>query len=249
MSEEGAAAPSLGSSNSARPKATSLTSPGRTKSAPGVFFQYAPDMLSTAARAWRPCLKAIVCVFVGVALTYASGAYLVIKYGNCLQLELLAEHPDVASWPYPRDEFNSPRASFTRLRSTWSDYDKLATSVPFSLYGRSYGWPLRILKCWQNAPSTSAMVRKSAWHWGMRISKSGGIDPVIPLCPVWPGFAITTLFYAALAWGLWQVPLCIRRRYRMKRNRCTRCGYSLAGLAVAGTGAACPECGLAAGRA
>jgi hypothetical protein len=61
----------------------------------------------------------------------------------------------------------------------------------------------------------------------------------IPIIPIWPGFAINTLFYAAIAWGLWQVPLAIRRRRRRSLNRCVKCGYDLNGLAA---GAACPEC-------
>jgi len=62
----------------------------------------------------------------------------------------------------------------------------------------------------------------------------------LPLAPLWPGFALNTIFYAAIAWGLWQVPLAIRRRRRRARGLCTRCGYDRAGLSP---DALCPECG------
>ncbi len=63
---------------------------------------------------------------------------------------------------------------------------------------------------------------------------------LLPLAPLWPGFALNTIFYAALAWGLWHVPLAIRRRRRRRNGLCVRCGYDLKGLA---SGSPCPECG------
>jgi hypothetical protein len=56
-----------------------------------------------------------------------------------------------------------------------------------------------------------------------------------------PGFALNTLFYAALAWLLcWRIPILIRRHRRRIRGLCVKCAYDRAGLAP---GAACPECG------
>ncbi len=62
----------------------------------------------------------------------------------------------------------------------------------------------------------------------------------LPVIPLWPGFAVNTLFYAALAWGLWQVPLALRRRSRRRKGLCTHCAYDRTGIA---TDAPCPECG------
>jgi hypothetical protein len=64
----------------------------------------------------------------------------------------------------------------------------------------------------------------------------------IPLFPIWPGFALNTLFYAAIAWGLWRIPILIRRHRRRIRGLCLKCAYNRAGLAP---GARCPECGHA----
>jgi hypothetical protein len=78
-------------------------------------------------------------------------------------------------------------------------------------------------------------------YWGVRLRPMS--DPslgLLPLHPLWPGFALNTIFYSGLAWGLWQVPLAIRRRRRRRLNRCVKCGYDRAGLAA---DAHCPECG------
>ena len=64
-------------------------------------------------------------------------------------------------------------------------------------------------------------------------------ERLLPLRPLWPGFAVNTLFYTAVLW----LPLCgpfvLRRQIRRRRGRCIRCGYDLRGDLDAG----CPECG------
>ncbi len=65
--------------------------------------------------------------------------------------------------------------------------------------------------------------------------------PCIPVGPLWPGFAINTVFYAAILWMLFAAPFALRRRLRRKRGLCPACGYDLRGTASA----ACPECGSA----
>ncbi len=59
--------------------------------------------------------------------------------------------------------------------------------------------------------------------------------------PIWSGFAVNTLFYAAVLWLLTcgRAGLChsIRRFLWRRRGFCPVCGYPMAGSAV------CPECG------
>ncbi len=67
---------------------------------------------------------------------------------------------------------------------------------------------------------------------------------ILPLRPVWPGFAVNTLFYAALLWSLICSPFALRRFLRLRRGLCPKCAYPM------GESSVCTECGGAlAGRA
>jgi hypothetical protein len=67
---------------------------------------------------------------------------------------------------------------------------------------------------------------------------------LIRLRPRFPGFAINTIFYAAIVSVLFAVPGAVRRRVRRKRGQCVACGYSLRD----NVSEKCPECGAAASR-
>jgi tRNA(Ile2) C34 agmatinyltransferase TiaS len=58
---------------------------------------------------------------------------------------------------------------------------------------------------------------------------------------VFPGFAINTIFYAAMLWLLWIAPGKIRRFVRVHRGRCPACGYQID--SAPGIGPRCSECG------
>ena len=60
---------------------------------------------------------------------------------------------------------------------------------------------------------------------------------VLPLHPLWPGFVINTLFYAAILWLLFAAPFALRRWRRIKRGLCPKCAYPV------GTSDVCTECG------
>jgi hypothetical protein len=59
----------------------------------------------------------------------------------------------------------------------------------------------------------------------------------LPLNPIWPGFAINTVFYAAVLWVVFAGPGKLRRTIRIKRNQCPACAYPV------GTSEVCTECG------
>ncbi len=60
----------------------------------------------------------------------------------------------------------------------------------------------------------------------------------IPYRPIWLGFALNTLFYAAILWIPF-APFALRHVLRRRRGACLQCGYDLRGT----SGSVCPECG------
>jgi hypothetical protein len=55
--------------------------------------------------------------------------------------------------------------------------------------------------------------------------------------PIWPGFAINTVFYAFILWLLLAAPFALRRRRRIRRGLCPACAYPV------GDSPVCTECG------
>ncbi len=55
--------------------------------------------------------------------------------------------------------------------------------------------------------------------------------------PLWRGFAINTVFYAALLWLMFAAPFALRRSIRRRRGLCPACAYPV------GASDVCTECG------
>ena len=64
-------------------------------------------------------------------------------------------------------------------------------------------------------PSSLALRSKGAGSWVVRLRET---VRVLPLAPIWPGFAFNTLFYAALLWLLF-APFTARRLIRRNLMR------------------------------
>ena len=60
-----------------------------------------------------------------------------------------------------------------------------------------------------------------------------GTPYLLPLLPIWSGFAINAIFYAAILWLL----IRGRRLLRLRRGLCPKCAYPM------GESAVCTECG------
>ena len=70
---------------------------------------------------------------------------------------------------------------------------------------------------------------------------TGGTYP-LPARPLWPGFAINTLFYATILWLLAWGASAFRRFLRVRRGLCPKCAYPM------GESSVCTECGGALGK-
>ena len=97
------------------------------------------------------------------------------------------------------------------------------------------GWPSRSLYSWTlySTPWESTGIIVDANDQNTSLLR------VIPLTPRWPGFAINTIFYAAMLWVVFFVSGMVKRRVRRRRGLCPACAYPI------GTSAVCTECGAA----
>jgi len=127
----------------------------------------------------------------------------------------------------------------------------------------SSGWPIHGVRgeIWNFGISLSTpigmpgekwpLVRADRRVWSIEFDRpkllGGSSYRLLPLRPIFPGFAINTVFYAAVCWLLLAAPLAFRRARRRHRGWCVHCGYDLRGqqrtAENAAPSAACPECG------
>jgi len=96
------------------------------------------------------------------------------------------------------------------------------------------GWPARSMRC-------GVISQNGAIEYLHSIQPPKGFSasvlPMLPCAPLWPGFAINTIFYAAILWLFFTVPFALRRHRRIKRGQCPACAYPI------GTSPVCTECG------
>jgi hypothetical protein len=137
---------------------------------------------------------------------------------------------------YARTDSPIPKGSL--LRST-----PIQRDARF-LYERGWGWPAYSLRSLSQCGETEyGDLRILEVKGGMNLPNEHFVfeNPVLPLRPIWPGFAINTIFYAAMLWLLWVAPGKIRRFIRIRGHRCPACGYQIA--PGGGIGPVCSECG------
>jgi hypothetical protein len=116
---------------------------------------------------------------------------------------------------------------------------------------RTYaGWPMFCIRDEQFSYLRSLLSKGRSEHprgFAYELPEIGSLFPsrhgfVLPYEPIWPGFAINTIFYAAIAWMLFAVPGALRRLRggrRIKRGLCPACAYPV------GDSRVCTECGKA----
>ena len=116
------------------------------------------------------------------------------------------------------------------------------------------GWPFRSMEGYEyfGAKLSKAQIDfqwaipldSDAKETQVVISKTGAVRDikpieVLPLRPVWPGFAINTGLYALALLAIYSLWWLGRRFIRNLRGRCLICGYDLRGDLKGG----CSECG------
>ncbi len=100
---------------------------------------------------------------------------------------------------------------------------------------RAFGWPVVSMWC-EYGPAAYGVRHEFLLT---SLPPDGDFPQALPLRPIWPGFAVNTLFYAAVLWLLIPGPYALRRFIRVKRGLCVACAYPV------GESEVCSECGKA----
>lgn len=107
------------------------------------------------------------------------------------------------------------------------------------------GWPMKASWGWECRTHLIGPKSYTQGHVATvpvrRKSVKGFDTGAFPIRPLWIGFTVNSGFYAALWYGLYSIPVTIRRRLRVRRGLCPSCAYDMRGL----VNTPCPECGLA----
>jgi hypothetical protein len=91
-----------------------------------------------------------------------------------------------------------------------------AAPGPAGAPGAAVGSPTRTKIQWQ----------RGVLEWTRPQSLGGPSQRIVPLHPHWPGFAINTVFYAAVLWLLFAAPFALRRWRRIRRGLCPNVGMT-----------------------
>jgi hypothetical protein len=117
-------------------------------------------------------------------------------------------------------------------------------NVAVALTSAWRGPPLKYEEYWNASvaagfpmPSLCGKIESGESAGLFAVSDRYGAVSHLPCFPIWPGFAINTIFYAAILWLLFFAPGSLRRMIRRRRGLCPACAYPV------GTSPVCTECG------
>jgi hypothetical protein len=138
-----------------------------------------------------------------------------------------------------------PRMSPEDVLKEIKKYQGKSSSKAFIIDRYDCGWPIRSLRAehWLEFLTTGqppgtyfyeGHPEPSIWRNGIRARTA---VQCLPIGPLWTGFAINTIFCAAILWVLVASAGFVRRRIRARRGQCPACAYPI------GSSDVCTECG------
>ena len=152
---------------------------------------------------------------------------------------------------WPKTDHIARQSAVGRTVWQFMQRDNPATNKPPADYTVLHlycvGWPCEALESQDPRRRGVGKLPVSTWvpvvgipnavrpEWIMRFGRE--YQDELPLRPIWPAFALNTLFYTATFFGAARFCIAIRCSQRLRRGRCIRCGYPISALAI------CPECG------
>jgi len=112
-------------------------------------------------------------------------------------------------------------------------------TTDLNTYTIGRGWPLLCLCQGSIYEGNNRWATTDAVRVGVFQESLTRTPRLLPLRPIFPGFIINAVFYAAIWFGIFFGVAALRRALRRKRGRCVKCSYDLRGQLDGG----CPECG------
>ena len=139
--------------------------------------------------------------------------------------------------PYQQQQLDNvkPISKLTGLGVEVLDAIAMTAQAPVGVRTVEAGYPCHSLTGMQiNSTINLGVIERQLFS-----PRSLQLVKLIPLRPLWPGFAINTIFYAAMLWVVFFVPGKVKRTLRRRRGQCPACAYPV------GTSSVCTECGVA----
>ena len=172
-----------------------------------------------------------------------------------LQVDSNASRNDLPdSGPLPADRTLRAPAWSKPATASSDDPDSIMDKqgAYFSWRDTASGWPKLAMRFRKRTAIKTARIgarfqvsSTETIQYGHPIRDRRGLHNILPLRPIWPGFAVDALLFTVPAYlALVLVGECaamLRRWRRRRKGLCPACGYDLAGL----DGTRCPECGRA----
>ena len=163
---------------------------------------------------------------VNVAVVLACTAWAVYPCAEGTTETTVWPRPVPEGWPTPFETHAGSAFGYTRVvcLSAVSWESEGGDRLQYQQILSRWGWPLRSLEMEERLVVDLEAGSLLSYQFAR-------------FRPLWPGLAVSTLFYAGLLWLLIPGPFALRRFLRVRRGLCPKCAYPM------GESAVCTECG------